>query len=104
MVKSFIPFNLFSGAPINMYIRKGLALFPISSITFFTQNTFQFGFNFPVSGNMKGIMAFHDDLMVFIVIIIFFVFYLIFICFKFFADASKHSITKFVHASMLEII
>lgn len=63
----------------------------------------QLGFQTPASPIFEGIISFHDDLMVFIVLIICFVSYILAICLYRFGNPEKDT-ARLVHASVLEII
>lgn len=100
--------NLFTNNFFNLYLPK--AIIALGASTFFATNVnadainnWQFGFQTPASPIAEGIIAFHDDLMVFIVLIITFVFYLLSVCLYRFGDANKDT-ARLVHASVLEIV
>jgi cytochrome c oxidase subunit 2 len=54
---------------------------------------------------MEGIVSFHDDLFVFLVLILFFVLYVLSVCLYEFAISKKSGeVDRLVHASTLEIV
>lgn len=53
---------------------------------------------------MEGIISFHDDLFVFLVLILGFVFYLLSVIIYRYGMNRKDSVERLVHASTLEII
>lgn len=65
----------------------------------------QLGFQTPATNVMEGIIYFHDDLFVFLILILFFVFYVFGVCITLFSEENMKGISfKLVHASTLEII
>lgn len=65
----------------------------------------QLGFQTPAASLAEGIIAFHDDLMVFLTLVFFFVVYLVIKCIQYFStDVKKGETERLVHASTLEII
>lgn len=65
----------------------------------------QLGFQTPATNVMEGIIYFHDDLFVFLVLILCFVFYVFGACIVLFSEENMKGISiKLVHASTLEII
>jgi len=63
----------------------------------------QFGFQTPASPVFEGIIAFHDDLMIFLTLILGFVMYILAVCLMRFGGKDKTT-ERLVHASVLEII
>ncbi len=69
-------------------------------------SNWQIGFQNPASAIAKGIIVFHDDLMVFLTLILFFVVYVLFTCVKLFSakqDKKAYS-ERLTHATTIEII
>jgi len=64
----------------------------------------QFGFQMPATPIARGIFSFHDDLMVFLVLILFFVMYVLTVCVYNYSSNKKTTTEHIVHASTLEII
>ena len=65
----------------------------------------QIGFQKPSTGVMEGIVAFHDDLFVFLVLILGFVIYILGVCLNTFSlSATKGISLRLIHASVLEVI
>lgn len=66
-------------------------------------HNWQFGFQTPASPVLEGIIAFHDDLMIFLTLILGFVMYILGACLSRFGN--KNATTeRLVHASVIEII
>jgi hypothetical protein len=54
---------------------------------------------------MEGIVSFHDDLFVFLVLILCFVMYIMYVCLETFSTKNTNGISiRLVHASVLEIV
>jgi len=65
----------------------------------------QTGFQLPATGIMEGIVSFHDDLFVFLVLILCFVMYIMYVCLETFSTKNTNGISiRLVHASVLEIV
>ncbi len=69
-------------------------------------SNWQFGFQSPASATAKGIVAFHDDLMVFLTLILVFVVYVLFTCVNLFIARKnkKAYVERLTHATTIEII
>jgi heme/copper-type cytochrome/quinol oxidase subunit 2 len=63
----------------------------------------QLGFQVPASPVFEGIVAFHDDLMIFLSLIFGFVLYIFAACLLRFGDKNKDT-ARLIHASVLEIV
>lgn len=63
----------------------------------------QLGFQTPASPVFEGIVAFHDDLMIFLALIFGFVLYVLTVCLTRFGGQNKDT-ARLVHASVLEIV
>jgi cytochrome c oxidase subunit 2 len=63
----------------------------------------QLGFQIPASPVFEGIVAFHDDLMIFLSLIFGFVLYIFAMCIVRFGDKNKDS-ARLIHASVLEVV
>jgi len=69
-------------------------------------SNWQLGFQYPASAIAKGIMVFHDDLMVFLTLILFFVMYILYVCINTFVAKKDKKIyaERLTHATTIEII
>ena len=65
----------------------------------------QIGFQLPATGIMEGIISFHDDLFVFLILTLCFVMYVLAVCLDTFSEKKTNGISiRLVHASVLEIV
>jgi cytochrome c oxidase subunit 2 len=66
--------------------------------------TGQLTFQDPATPIMRGIIDFHNHLMLFIVFIVFFVTYLLYKCFSTYSESHQYKADTFTHSTVLEVI
>ena len=95
-----------SGAPLSAFVAL-VALRAGSRPDFVAADPvhpWQFGFQTPASPLREGIVAFHDDLRVFIIGIFCFVLYVFVVCLHRFGNGGHRPIERLVHATTLEVV
>lgn len=102
--------SLFSVRTITSFSPLAAALFAAASSTFSSADRphpWQRGFQLPASPIIEGIVAFHDDLRIFLTAILCFVRYLIAVILNRYSHPGVEQarpVDRLVHASVLEIV